>query len=727
MSASFVRSLLPFSLHAMPQVRANLAEIFQQAIALHRRGLLTQAAAHYQNILQCRPEHFDALHMLGVIEYQSGRYEPAMRLIEQAIALQPQQAAPYGNLALVLQALKRPAQALRHLTHALHLSPGNPEILGNRGNVLHDLHRYAEALADYEEVLCVQPDSPKALNNRGNALHSLKRPHEALASYERALALQPDNADVLNNRGNVLRDLRRLEEALASYDRALQLRAHAPEILTNRGDVLQELRQHEAALASYDLALSLKPDGVATWNNRGNALRDLKRYDAALASQERALQLDPDFVEALNNRGNLLRNLNRHTEALASYDRAIALKPGFAEAYSNRGNALRELNRLEEAQHAYRRAVALAPDQVKYYRNLATTRCLTRDDPCYLALERFAQQAEALGPQDRIFMHFALGDALTLLGEHDRAFEHFVQGNALQRARTRYDEASTFVLFEWFETTFTAGLLDSQKGGGDPSATPVFIVGMPRCGSTLIEQVLASHPDVYGAGEYAAFAEVLVEFIERNQAGGARLEITGALTADQFSELGADYERRIRKLGGADQGYRRIIDKALLNFMYLGLIHLALPNAKFIHARRNPVDTCLSCFSKLFDDVPFSFELGELGRYYRAYERLMAHWHAVLPDTVLLEVHYENLVDDFENQVRRMLAHCGLDWDPACLAFYQTERPVATSSLIQIRQPIYRSSVQRWRPAPRLLAPLLEGLAQPQPVPLPPALVPADD
>ena len=516
-------------------------------------------------------------------------------------------------------------------------------------------------------------------------------------------------AEALSSRADGLQQLKRYQEALVAYDQALSLKPDFAAAWNNRGIALHELQRYPEALASYDRALSLKADFALAWNNRGTTLLDLKYYDMALASQARALQFDPNLVEALNNRGNLLRHFNRHAEALACYDRAVALRPEFAEAHLNRGHALRELNRIDAARQAYQTVIALAPDTVEPYRCLASITRLTHDHPCYLALERFAEHSELLTRRDRIALHFTLGDALTQLGSNQPAFEHYLTGNALQRPLAGYDEAATLAHFECLSDTVTQAYLDARRGGGDPADAAVFIVGMPRSGSTLIEQVLASHPEGYGAGEYEAFSDTLGEFAGHAEGryDAARL---GALTSGDFTTLGALYQRRIGLLGGIDPGCRRVVDKSLPNFAHLGLIHLALPNARFIHARRSPIDTCLSCFSKLFAAAPFSFDLGELGRYYAAYDKLMTHWRAVLPPGVLLEVEYEEMVDDLPGQVSRILSHCGLVWDPRCLAFDRTERPVATASAMQVRLPIYTQAVQRWRPAPELLTVLMEGL-----------------
>lgn len=521
---------------------------------------------------------------------------------------------------------------------------------------------------------------------------------------------QPLSADALVAQGDQLRDGARMADARACYAAALRLRATRADAWAGYADTSQALGCHRDALTAYDRALALNANWPVVWHNRSNALRMLGLYDAALDSVSRALALAPDFAEALNNRGNLLRRVYRHAAALEDYERAIALRPAWADAHGNRGNALRELNRIDDARDAYERAIACAPARVTYYCSLASVTRLHREHACYRALEDFLARDAQLEPHERIALHFALGDALTGFGAHQAGFDHFVQGNALQRARLDYDEAAVFAAFERLRTHYGRERIEAGRGGGNPAATPVFIVGMPRSGSTLVEQVLASHPDVYGAGEYGAFTEALDEFVLRDASGRTRDAVLEGLSPADFTTLGDAYQHRIAQLGGIERGYLRVIDKSLPNFMHVGLIHLALPNARFIHVRRNAVDTCLSCFSKWLPAMPFTFEQRELGRYYAEYDRQIAHWRSVLPPGVLLDVQYEALVDDLPREARRMVEHCGLAWDPACLAFHRNERAVATASARQVREPIRTDALRRWRPPRGQLAPLLEAL-----------------
>jgi tetratricopeptide (TPR) repeat protein len=658
--------------------------------------------------LTVQPADAAALSNLGLAQASLHRPEEALASFDRALALKPDLVGALNNRGAALRDLARPEEALASFDRALALQPDYAEALNNRGAALGDLRRTEEALASFERALALKPDYVEALNNRGVALRDLGRTEEALASFERALALEPDHVEALNNRGAALRDLARPEEALASFDRAIALRPDCSEALNYRGVALRVLARFEEALASYDRAIALRPDHVEALNNRGNALRDLHRAEEALASFDRAIALRPDFAPAHANRSNALLDLDRAEEALASCDKAIALKPDYAIAHDNKGLILRELGRFDEATAALEQAIKLAPMQIRSYHNLAASKRLTLGDPRLQAMEELARSAPSLTHDDQIYLHFALGKALADVGDHDRSFLHLSRGNALKRQRTLYDEASALGSLERTRAIFTREMMQRHEGQGEPCAAPVFVFGMPRSGTTLIEQILASHPKVFGAGEIAAFADAVAR-LEGGPGNASRFpEVVSTLGSARLRGFGVDYVEHIRPSAPAAE---RITNKTTDNFRFAGLVHLALPNARMIHARRNPVDTCLSCFSTLFaGNIPFAYDLAELGRYYKAYDALMAHWRETLPPGAMLEVAYEDVVADLEGQARRIVAHCGLEWDARCLDFHRTERRVRTASAAQVRRPIYRSSVERWRAYEPWLGPLLAEL-----------------
>jgi hypothetical protein len=380
------------------------------------------------------------------------------------------------------------------------------------------------------------------------------------------------------------------------------------------------------------------------------------------------------------------------------------LRPGYAGAWGNLSLALGALGQAERARDAVERAIALDPTNTTFYLQLSAWKKFAADDPQLAAMEDLARDSATLSPDEQARLQFALGKALSDVGKHGRSFAAYRHGNVLKRRDLRYSEAATLAMFDRIRATFTAERIKDALEIGHPSPVPVFIVGMPRSGSTLVEQILASHPKVFGAGEIEDFKSAM------DKPGGIVPFPEKAMTATlgQLREVGARYLESICKLAPQAE---RITDKMLANFLHVGLIHLALPHARIIHTRRDPVDTCLSCYTHWFAaGHEYSYDLGELGRYYRGYAALMAHWHAVLPPGIMLDVQYEAVVDDLEGEARRIIAHLGLDWNDACLAFHQTQRPVRTMSAAQVRQPLYRSAIERWRPDRAALEPLIDGL-----------------
>jgi tetratricopeptide (TPR) repeat protein len=493
----------------------------------------------------------------------------------------------------------------------------------------------------------------------------------------------------------------RLTAAEAAYRNALQSDPDHADALYNLGLIRLHLGARQDAVRLLANALHRNPGSAESHNAFAVALRQLDRPKEALAYFGRALTISPDFAEAHNNLGATLQQLGQHNEALRHFDRALAIKPDLAEAHHGRGTALRTLGPLDEARRAIERGIELAPRRAEFYRSLGELKKFAPGDRHVAQLKALAGEIGSLSEEEQTHLHFTLGKMYADLGQHPRSFEHLVAGNALKRRATPYDERAVLAQLEQTRELFSAEVMRAREGLGDPSPVPIFIFGMPRSGTTLVEQILASHPEVHGGGELRDLETAVASLAGP---GGVPPDIGEA----ELRRLGAHYLESVRALAPAAP---RITDKMPINFRFAGLIHLALPNARLIHTRRDPVDTCLSGFSILFGgDQPHTYDLAELGRYYRAYARLMRHWREVLPPGVMLDVRYEDIVADTERQARRIIAHCGLEWHSACLDFYRTQRPVHTASSVQVRQPIYRSSVGRQRPPDAMLIPLLEAL-----------------
>jgi tetratricopeptide (TPR) repeat protein len=708
MSKRFQKQFVP---HHAPTVLPDASKAkadLQNAVALIQRGMLVEAEKICRNVLKVAPNDFDALHLLAGLKHQQGQNGEALKLISAALKRKPNEAVALSNCGVILNELNRFKEALASYNKVLAINPNYAEALNNRGNALQGLKRFNEALTNYGKAVALKPNYAEAFNNQGNALQELKRSDEALLSYDRAIVLKPDYAEAFNNRGNVLTELNRFEEALASYNKVLAINPNYAEALNNRGNALQGLKRFDEALLSYGKAIALKPSYAEAFNNRGNVLQGLVRFDEALLSYDEAIALKRDYAEAFKNRGNVLRELSRFDEALVNYDQAIALKPDYAEAFNNRAIELMERGRLAEARMSAERAIQLAPRTAKHYRTLGDASRFVAGDPRVTAMEDLAQDATSLSIDDRIELHFALAKAYEDLSQVEKSFGQLLAANALKRDQIAYDEAEALGTLARLQKVFTPHLIRSRQSVGAPSRVPVFIIGMPRSGSTLVEQILASHPQVFGGGELIYFNKALANLGTTKNSSQSSPELVLSVRDGEFRQLGESYLAEIK---GLAPDAARIVDKTLSNYVYAGLIHLALPNAAIIHTLRDPVDTCISCFSKLFTkEQNYTYNLAELGRYYRHYQAAMAHWHRVLPPGRILDVPYEDVVVDLEGQARRIIAHCGLDWDNRCLSFYKTDRPVRTASATQVRQPIYSSAVGRWRVYEKFLNPLLVEL-----------------
>jgi tetratricopeptide (TPR) repeat protein len=569
-----------------------------------------------------------------------------------------------------------------------------------RALFLHQQGSLSEAASLYQAVLRTDRDQFDALHGLGILRNQQRRHEEARSLFRRALRQNPQSAEAEYNLGIALNALKRLDEAVLHYQKALALRSDFFQAYNNLGNVLKALGRRDEAMEQFRLALIVKPDFPIAHNNLGNSLQASGQREEAATHYRQAIALQPNYVEAHNNLGNVLRLLGRSAEALPHYERALALDPGYVEAQYNYGNVLKELGRFDEAASALRQTIVLNPQNAGAYLDLVETQKIMPDDPATVAMERLVSDKKALGNVERLPLHFALGRVYDDLGRHDAAFRHFALGNAMRRREIPYDEAVTVDYFSQIKRVFTPELMRDKAGSGDPSPAPLFILGMPRSGSTLVEQILATHPRVFGAGE-----------LEDMQRLAKALPYPDGLTsagADRLREFGQNYMKGIEALGSQAV---LISDKMPANFFYVGLIRLALPNARIIHTRRNAVDTCLSCFSKHFvGQQNYSYDLGELGRYWCQYDALMAHWRKILPEDAMLEIRYEDVVADIETQARRLIAFCGLDWDDVCLDFYKNKRPVMTASVAQVRRPIFQSSVGRWRAYEHHLAPLLKEL-----------------
>ena len=700
---------------AAPARQLNPGQTLILAEQKRRQGFLADAGDLARRAAEAEPDNAEAAHMLGLVAHQSGKLEEAIEHLRRAVTLAPDVALYHANLGEMSRLAGHTDEAIAAGRRALEINPGQAGVLSNLGIALFDQGKFEEALEHYERAIAAQENFVNAHSNRGNALQRLKRFAEAEHAYRRAIELQPNFADGWNNLGTCLRELKRSEEAESIYRKALEFNPNNPDTLDNLALALKDLGRLDEAVDLMRRALVIEPRVDKFHMHYASILLDQHKIDEAAAAAEHALALNPDNHDVANMMGRVCFERGDLTAALANYRRALAIKPDLADAYNNMGNVLKELGELQEAEQAYLEALRLDANFTGIYVNLADSKKFTPGDPHLEAMEALAAKTEGLSKTDRMQLDFALGKALADVKDYGRSFEHLLAGNAAKRAMISYDEKAAMALFDRIEAAFTPELIAEKSGGGDPSTMPIFVIGMPRSGTTLVEQIIASHPLVHGAGELKIFNDVVLTVHGPDGKTIPYPDFVPALAAAPLTQIGSRYLAFVRELVARSDRAKKdaphITDKMPSNYYFAGLIHLALPNAKIIHTVRDPVDTCISCFSKLFaGEQNHTYDLSELGRYYQRYQQLMAHWRRVLPPGRFLDVRYENVVADVEGEARRIIAYCGLPWNDRCLAFHETKRPIRTASATQVRQPIYKSAVGRWRVYEHRLGPLLSAL-----------------
>ncbi|MCP4024353.1 MAG: tetratricopeptide repeat protein, partial [Desulfobacteraceae bacterium] len=432
----------------------------------------------------------------------------------------------------------------------------------------------------------------------------------------------------------------------------------------------------------------------AAHTNLGNVFMAGGDLTNAEKCYQNALKIDPDHINALNNLGNARKKAGKPEAAESAYQKAIALKPDLAEAHSNLGVIFQENGQLEKAVASFKKAISINPALAETHKYLSFAVRHTEYDQDIKAMERLYNQ-KTITPQQRMFLGFALGKAFEDLKEYDKAFEYIAQANRLMRSTIHFSIEETQTLFDRITKTFTKDFFDACNEFGHPDPTPIFIIGMPRSGTTLVEQILASHSRVFGAGERNAFMSLTQNILSRLFSTSHHPDtIKTFKTISQ--QIGQEYISTIRQ---QSHDAKHITDKMPYNFLLVGLIKTCLPNAKIIHCKRNPMATCFSIFKNHFPDTKanlYAYDLNELGQYYNLYQSLMSHWKKVLPNYIH-EINYEDLVSAQEKHTRQMLNFCNLPWDKQCLSFHKSKRKVATASAFQVRQPIYEDSVQFWK------------------------------
>jgi tetratricopeptide (TPR) repeat protein len=713
------------------------------AIALHRRGALDDAARAYRVVLAEDPHQADALHLLGVIAHQQGDSARAAELIQRAVGLRPSVAAFHANLAEAYRALGQLDRAAGCCRTALRLNPEQAEAANHLGLVLLQQGKTEAARDAFQTALRLAPECAMACNNLANAWRLLGDPQQAVDHFRQALIIDPDLGEAHANLGQLLMEQGEKEQALVHCREAVRLRPNAPEAHNNLGNVLRALGRRVEARASYAEALSLNPDAALTHRNMGQALQEEGQLDDAIRWYRHALELDhasasthaflagvlaeqENFGEAAahyeeavrldhavadfhNGLGWVRHEQGHFPGALEHYRAALQLEPDLPAAQCNLAFALEELGEFSEAERVFREVIARHARHAPAHAQLASMmRARLPEADLQALLDLLA--GDDIDDSDRMSLHFALAYVLDARGRCEEAAEHLRTANALAlsipRRGPHYEPAQHRRFVNGLLATLTPAFFARTAGWGLETQRPVFVVGLPRSGTTLTEQILAGHSRVFGAGELRLGRDDFTAVAGGLAPDADNFPALGRLDREAVRDAAGRHLEELRALDAAD----RVVDKMPDNYLYLGLLAVLFPRATFVHCRRDLRDVAASCWLTNFRHIRWANEFDHIATRFEEYERVMAHWRRVLPVRVL-DVCYEETVDDLEGVARRLVAWCGLEWEPACLAFHDCKRPIRTASITQVRQPLYRRSVGRWKHYEQALGPLFERLS----------------
>jgi len=536
---------------------------------------------------------------------------------------------------------------------------------------------------------------------QGRVFQQKSKMVEADRAYRKAIKIKPDFVEAHTSLGNVLLDFGRTKEAFNSFRKALRHLPDHPLLLNNLGNALHMQGKNEKAVDWFNKAIIQDPDYADAHNNLGNALRGLGKFTEAAASYKNAIHINSDLAHAYYNLASLSIEQNELDDAITNFRKTIDIDPNYKAAYYGLGNVLSDMGELDNAIASYRNAIAINPEYAEVYLPLSKNKKFSEYDDDIHAMETLYTN-ESLSDEQKMCLAFGLGKAYEDLGENEKSMNFIMQATRIKRATIDYSITESEDLFKSIKTAFSLEFFADRKGMGNPDQTPIFILGMPRSGTSLVEQILASHPDVFGAGEL----DELLDLTRKTgiaDSTGKFLQRIMNLDRGEIEDMGTEYIARIR---GYSKSNKFITDKMPQNFLRIGLIKAILPNAKIIHCTRDPMDNCLSLFKNFFATSHYySYDLTELAQYYNLYLDLMEYWRNILPDFIY-DLSYERLVDDQESQIRKLLDFCHLPWDDACLDFHKTRRKVRTASNAQARRPIYRDSVKLWKRYEKQLEPL---------------------
>jgi tetratricopeptide (TPR) repeat protein len=688
----------------------SVQKAYAYSLDAYEKGQLKTSIDILNEIIKAVPKFAPAHQLTGIIAFHTGKIDIAERAMAEAIRLQPENAPFLTNYVEVLRKAGKVDDAIKVGKRAVRLAPGNPNAHSNLGLAYYDAEDLIEAEASQKRALSFDPEFVAALNNLGSISRDNDDDVAAIKFYRAVLKAKPDYLETVNNLISILIETEALDDARELADDYLMRAPKSSELNRNRGRLYAMAADWDNAEKRFRDAIAFDETKADAYVGLAQVLYEKNHIDLALLEAEKAQRLDPEHASSYHYIAVCRAQLGDIEAGFANHNKALSLKPDFTASMIALGHLEMENGDFKAARMWFEQAATYERAHLSAHVSLARLDKITPQHPTLLALEAALPDLDTMVPEQAVALHYALGKCREDLKQNKAAFSHFKKGAAIKRGLVKFDPDELEQTTNDIIATFTPDFIEQMRSNAIDSHQPIFVVGMPRSGTTLTESILAAHPMVFGAGE---LSDLHALFSDRQN---GRDNNTGSFIA-RFapSELTNRITRYVEQVDARAPNSAHIVDKMPSNFQLVGLIHALLPNAKIIHIARNPFDTCLSCFTRVFERSQYhSYDQVELGRYFNAYVALMDHWKSTLPKGSFHTVHYENLVDDIETEARQMIAHCGLEWDNACLEFYKGERRVRTASFHQVRQPLYATSKEKWRKYETQLAPLIRTIGNTQ-------------
>jgi len=679
--------------------------MLQQVINLLQNNKLSEAKNLCEQLNRKNKKSLETWMLLADIYQQTGAIDKAINTYRKTIKLKPAHIAAHTNLAMLYHSQGKYAKAEPCYRQSLRLDPNQATIHYNLAVVLQELDKFDDAAVHYQQAITIKPDYVKAYANLGFIQRHIGKSTDAISSYQKALHLAPDIAEIYYNLGLSFLDSGDTINATQNLQKALKLNSSYADAWAGLGSVEFFSNNPEKAEEHYVMALNLQSDNVDILCGYNNVLTSMGKNELAMEYANKALSLEPDNIQVLITKSTTLLILGQLDDAIVCCEQILKKHKNHEGAICLAASIYEKKGDIDRA-YKYLTPLLKTQPSVKVITNFASiSKSLGLVKEAIQYMETLLEKNISMPVTLQSKLHFSLGKAYDGQKNYEPAFKNFYAANNLKKST--FDITSMRNNIDAQIAIFSSDFAQNLSESGNLSSRPIFIVGMPRSGTTLMEQIISSHHNVAAAGELTTINTLAVSIPQTNNSNNSNnyyVNFINQITTEQLNKLAEKYLKHISSINPDAQ---HITDKMPSNFMHLGFIQLLFPKARIIHCMRNPLDTCLSCYFQDFARPhPWIYDLHDIGTVHLEYQRIMNHWKNVL-NIPMLEIQYESLVENQEEVSRKIIEFCDLDWDDNCMQFHKNKRFVKTASYDQVRQPMYKKSVARWKNYKEQIKPLL--------------------